>query len=580
MIRVHALGLLTVAFAPALFATPPSEAIHESQVRAHLDFLASDLLEGRDSGYRGGEIAAKYLESQFLTLGLSPLPDMAFQWSFELRGAAGRAKVNLRLNGSEHSDPKKVEAINDSALGAIQGSVTTPEGDPTGKIVVLTEAEDAEASRAACEELFTRGAKGVVLVSGKDSFESRGRGDGRRRPNPKPKESEGSAPEQKSAGGGALAEFAAFAAAHAPLAETRIFSGPVVRVAKELGVPLRETADSGGSVDLSVTREGVNESTNVIGMLEGSDPALRSEYVVIGAHYDHVGKDEQGNIWNGADDNASGTVAVLSAATALARSEVRPKRSVVFCLWGAEERGLVGSQAFVGAKKLNAEKIHSYINLDMVGRNDANSIFGLHVSQDLFDLARRCGSDHGLDVTSGAAMYLSMSDSKPFIDVGVPTLFLFSGLHDDYHTPADDPGTVDYGKITKVAQTALDMLISLGNDDPSQKPRFDDSSTLKPDNDNDRKLGFFPDTDAKEEGVTVRSVSGRGVAAKAGIRAADRIIRIADKPVKDMRSMREALTSRKDDEAFEVEVIRDGKPTVLSAVFTKAKEEAKSGKSQ
>jgi aminopeptidase YwaD len=240
----------------------------------------------------------------------------------------------------------------------------------------------------------------------------------------------------------------------------------------------------------------------------------------------------------------------------------------VFCLWGAEERGLVGSEAFVRDGKLAPGSIAAYINLDMVGRNDRNSIFGLHASKDLFTLAGKCGANHGLDVTEGAQMFLNASDSGPFIGKEVPTLFFFSGLHDQYHTPADDPGTVDYAKITKVARTGHDLLRSLADSD--ERPKFDQAATDRAaPTGNRRRLGIFPNDESKVEGVAIRAVTKDGVAAKAGVKDGDVIVKIGTKPVKDMGELRAAVAEVEEGVPFPIEVLRGGQIVVCSGVFEK-----------
>lgn len=570
-------GMLATGLAVSTFSFAfgqGADSISEPEIRAHLDFLASDLLEGRDSGYRGGEVAAAYLEAQFSALGVKPLFD-GYQMPFELRGAAGRAKVRLRVgeHDPELADPALLEAIGASALGEFQAPLVTASGDPAGKIVVATGGEENDKAEEVAKGLFERGAKGVVFVTGKEKFEVRNRRDGRRRPNPKPKtEAPAESKTEAPVGGGYLTQTDAWLATHSHAnVETIVFSGPVVRVARDLGEALLSAIDRGEPIDLSVTRDGVDRSTNVIGWIEGSDPTLRSEFVVIGAHYDHVGFDDQGNIWNGADDNASGTVAVLEIAEAIAASPQAPRRSTVFCLWGAEERGLVGSEAFVRGDRLDASSIAAYVNLDMVGRNDPNSIFGLHASKDMFELAGKIGVNHRLDVAEGAQMFLNASDSGPFIGKEVPTLFFFSGLHDQYHTPADDPGTVDYAKITKVARTAHDLMRSLA--DADGRPKFDRAATDRAaPSGNRRRLGIFPNDESKIEGVAIRAVTKDGVAAKAGVKDGDVIVRIADKTVKDMGELRAAVATLEDGAPFAIEVVRGEERVILTGVFEKPAE--------
>ncbi len=545
-------------------ATPQAETITEPQVRAHLDFLASDLLEGRDSGYRGGELAAAYLESQLTALGFKPLFDK-FQMPFDIQNAAGRPKVRLKNGANEHSDPTLVDALAQTATGNFHGKLVTMNGDPKDKLVVATGGDDVAKANEIAAELFAKGAKGVVFVTTQEKFESRARRDGRRRATPKPTAPPTPPKDAPAKPAGGYLEPApsaeeAFFASHTVAPAEATLSGPVIRVSRDLGDEIMSALDHDTEVDLSITRDGVDRTANVIGWIEGSDPKLREEYAVIGGHYDHVGYDDQGNIWNGTDDNGSGTVSVLEVAQALAHMTEKPKRSVVVCFWGAEERGLLGSIAFMATKRLDPEKIAAYINLDMVSRNDPNSIFGLNVSQDLFDLAIRMGKPHGMEVAKGAEMFLTASDSGPFIQAEVPTLFFFCGLHDQYHTPADDPGTVDYGKIARVAQTAFDVLVSVAND--SKRPTM-----TKPQAESRRRLGIYPDDTAKGEGVTISSVFAKSVASNAGMQKGDRIVKIGDKPVKDMESLRTAIAAPADGAKFSIEVVRGSEKVMLTAIF-------------
>jgi hypothetical protein len=222
---------------------------------------------------------------------------------------------------------------------------------------------------------------------------------------------------------------------------------------------------------------------NVLGIVEGRDAARRGEMVVVGAHLDHDGTDAQGRIYNGADDNASGTAAVLAAATAVARAAAdgeRPARSIVFALWNGEEKGSLGAHAFAAAPQ-PARRVVANLNLDMVGRHEdipdpsdwrfagmrkvsrsasANTlhVLGYSYSPDLAASLRAANQAVGLalleDYDQGAQGLLRRSDNWAFLSRGIPALFLTTGLHPDYHTPDDDVERIDFGKLTRVAQLA------------------------------------------------------------------------------------------------------------------------------
>jgi hypothetical protein len=222
---------------------------------------------------------------------------------------------------------------------------------------------------------------------------------------------------------------------------------------------------------------------NVLGLVEGRDPARRGEMIVVGAHLDHDGTDAQGRIYNGADDNASGTAAVLAAAAALARAAAdgeRPARSVLFALWNGEEKGSLGASAFVAAPQPK-RRVVANLNLDMVGRHEevpdpsdwrfagmprvavsssANTlhVLGYSYSPELAAELREANEPIGLVLLEkydqGSHGLLQRSDNWPFLSRGIPALFLTTGLHPDYHTPEDDVARIDFGKLTRVARLA------------------------------------------------------------------------------------------------------------------------------
>ena len=222
---------------------------------------------------------------------------------------------------------------------------------------------------------------------------------------------------------------------------------------------------------------------NVLGIVEGRDVERRDEVVVVGAHLDHDGVDADGRIFNGADDNASGTAAVLAAAAAFARAAEageRPARAVVFALWNGEEKGSLGAQAFVASPQPH-RRVIANLNLDMVGRHEeipdgdsprfagfakvdeaasANTlhVLGYSYSPDLAALLREANEGVGLtlleDYDKGPQDLVKRSDNWPFIEGGIPALFLTSGLHPDYHTPDDDTARIDFAKLARVARLA------------------------------------------------------------------------------------------------------------------------------
>lgn len=247
------------------------------------------------------------------------------------------------------------------------------------------------------------------------------------------------------------------------------------------------------TIDVRVDSK-VLTTRNVLAKVPGSDPRLAGEVVVIGAHYDHEGA-RGGYVWAGADDNASGTAAVLELARSFAQSKVRPARTVVFALWAAEEKGLLGSKHYVDHPVFPLDKTVAYINLDMIGRDgdpsaggDPHAAVGGPVERKL-DLSGRKidpanwmsveGSDAypslgtitkaaaqqiGLEITYKAAeIRFAASDHLYFARSGVPIVSYFDGGHEDYHQPSDTPEKINYPKMEKVARVCAWTLWELAS---------------------------------------------------------------------------------------------------------------------
>jgi len=198
---------------------------------------------------------------------------------------------------------------------------------------------------------------------------------------------------------------------------------------------------------------------NVVGFLEGSDRSLEDEIVVVGAHYDHVGWMRspgagQDSIFNGADDNASGTTGLLEVAKAFAAGKMRPKRSLLFIAFAGEELGLLGSQAYVRSPSFPLEKTVAMLNMDMIGRNgpDTVSIGGTTRSPDLVAVNERANKQVGMTLMYDIEKDFFRSDQASFAQKKIPVLFYHTGEHEDYHKVSDNPDKIDTEKLSKIAR--------------------------------------------------------------------------------------------------------------------------------
>ncbi len=252
---------------------------------------------------------------------------------------------------------------------------------------------------------------------------------------------------------------------------------------------------SGAAVQTSVVRTKTSVR-NVLASLPGSDPKLGKEWIVVGAHFDHVGIDGE-DIFNGADDDGSGTVGLMATARAYTVGNVPPKRSVLFAAWNAEETGLLGSYYFVQQPTVPLDKAVAVFQMDMIGRNEevsdptsyrfrgldiqtaaenanALNILGYSKSPDLEKLARQANHEVGLDLhfryDNQVLGLLRRSDHWPFLNKGIPALFFHTGLHPDYHRPTDTPDKINYEKMAKVIRLVFLSSWEAAND--PGKPRF------------------------------------------------------------------------------------------------------------
>ena len=224
---------------------------------------------------------------------------------------------------------------------------------------------------------------------------------------------------------------------------------------------------------------------NVVGILEGSDPALRGEYVVFSAHMDHVGvgrPDERGDsIYNGADDDASGTVAVIEVAEAMASLATPPRRSMIFLLVSGEEKGLWGSEHFAENPPVPIERVVANFNTDMVGRNWPDTIVAIgREHSDLGETLGRVNAAHpelgmtAIDDLWPEERFYYRSDHYNFARKGVPVLFFFNGTHEDYHRPSDSPEKIDADKAARIARLVFYLGMDVGN--RTERPRWDPES--------------------------------------------------------------------------------------------------------
>jgi hypothetical protein len=352
----------------------------------------------------------------------------------------------------------------------------------------------------------------------------------------------------------------------------------LVQQVEKLGL---QPAGDGSGFTQEFTFRGDRKAKNVIAVLEGSDPKLKAEFVGIGCHLDHVGRKGQevggqspggpagDEIWNGADDNASGTSAVLAVARAFSEGKVRPKRSVLFCWWNAEEAGLLGSRHWVKNATRPLDRVTYYLNLDMVGRNPERPMDMEGVKNAEGETLERIISaalqaeqlkftpfDH-----SNEAMF--RSDGASFLQQGIPASMMFTSWHADYHKAGDHAEKIAYPNLARIARAAFRIVNETGNLDRALRLNPDTPLGGKP-------LRIRGEDVAGKGAFKVISVGEGSPLAKAGLQAGDVVTGLAGQPLPAARPLAEfwrRVQGAKFDEPLEIEVERDGGRTSLKATW-------------
>jgi hypothetical protein len=328
----------------------------------------------------------------------------------------------------------------------------------------------------------------------------------------------------------------------------------------------------------------MSKTANVVGYLEGMDPKLRSQTVVVGAHFDHLGYGGPGSgslqpeinaIHNGADDNASGTAGLLELAQAFAARESQQKRSIVFIAFSGEELGTLGSEYYVNHPFTPLRAVAAMFNLDMVGRleNKTLTVYGTGSSPGWGPLLTKYNADTSFSFKSIPDGF-GPSDHAEFYGKDIPVLFLFTGLHSDYHRPSDDWEKLNYPGEEKIVRLVYNIIEEV--DTLSEKPVFtrvpSSSQAIWGGGDPPGlsvTLGIIPDYGTSSDGMKIGGVRPGGPAERAGLASGDFITKIANKKVLNIYDYMSILSELKAGSKVEVEVLREGKTLTTTATLDK-----------
>lgn len=649
------------------------------RLRAHVTYLASDKLEGRRTGTSGAQEAARYVAREFMRYGLRPGGNTAsdelneqsyfqeFPYVAGVELGKGNAMTLTWRVGDEVHEPLVLRIGEDwmplgfGSSGKVEGAAVfvgygitaaeqnfdeykgvdvkgkvalalaaNPEGDnPHGRFTRASELRfKAAAARAA-------GASALVLIATDENF----------------KNDKLSRLRYDNAGG--EAGLPVVAVSRQAGARILGFEGATQLTdleerAKTWGLSGQSSQDINGyriivnssnefarGVVLTLTTDVVRKNApaaNVVGVLEGSDAKLKSEVIVLGAHYDHLGRGgegslaaREGEVHHGADDNASGTAGLLELARLFKAEKKLMRRTVVFVAFGGEEEGLIGSSFYVQSPALPLEQTVAMLNMDMIGRlrNGALNVGGVGTATELRTLVEEVNrgykvtlyppaggrgkvEEKGKDVNAKVreegkpdreakvrvtdpdpivvtaangqtavtarpaerfALRLSEdgfgpSDHSSFYARRIPVLFFFTGSHEDYHKPSDTADRVNYEGEAQVLQLVRDIVYRLQQTDARPtyavaKAEANTRTTFRV------SLGTVPSYGESTDGLKLDAVREGSPAAVAGLKAGDKIVKLAGHDIRNVYDYTQALSEMKAGQVYEVELLRDGQRLTL-----------------
>ena len=571
------------------------------RIAKHIQFLASDKLQGRRAGTSFADAAARYIESEFRSYGLKPASPAGFlqpftfvssvklgdQNSFEFKSPsssqklkAGEAYMPLAFSPSQ---PVSGEAVFVGyGISAPELGLDSYSGiDPKGKIVVILRGSPdgdnphgkfAEFTQPGLEiqnktlKAREKGAAGVLFVSAEKSFHedrlSRLRHDLNFLDSgiPTVVVNRDAAASIMAAGGASLSD-----------AEAKAKGANSAFNLKDVTIKFKT----------DVVKINGN-SANVVGVLPGSDPQLASEYVVLGAHYDHLGlggpeslaAKPEGEIHHGADDNASGTTGLLEIARVLAAERTKVKRSIMFIAFSGEELGLLGSGAYTKTPSVPLSTTVAMLNMDMIGRLVNGSLFvgGVGTSPAWKPLLEKLngtmnptastpgnGSGSRFQKLSFGEDGFGPSDHQSFYVRDIPVLFFFTGTHDDYHKPSDTADKINVDGLKKVAEFVREIAVSVANE-PQRIAFTKVKVEQRPTGRGFRVyLGTVPNYSDQDDGLKLDGVRPGSPAEKSGLRAGDIVIKLGKMPIKNVYDYTYALGEMRGGEEVEAVIRRDGK---------------------
>jgi hypothetical protein len=606
--RVFSISFIAIVTAGlALHEARAAEDRGEARMRKDITVLASDEFEGRGVTTQGINRAADYVADAFRQAGLKPAnPDGSYFQPFTIAGATLGGPNAIRLRGPHGQEMglkigDQFQPHGMAHSGKVHGPLVfagygiTASGkevnyddyagvDVTGKVVIiLRDTPNAGnrflsfARRAGEHSSFTKKmqnalkhqAAAVLFVNDRDTAQ----------------------------GGDDLLHFGYTSVAPSPakLPAFHVRRAVVDALLQSAGTSLAEVEQDidrglkphsfalpGWTADLEVNvHRGTVPVKNVVGVLEGRGP-LAQETVVIGAHYDHLGYGGPGSlargkkpaIHHGADDNGSGTTALLELARRFGALKDREGRRLVFIAFSGEELGLYGSVFYCKKPLFPLEETAAMVNLDMVGRLRAEGkgdpgekliVYGTGTAKTFNPLIDTINGKYGFRLHKIASGF-GPSDQDSFYRKKIPVFFFFTGDHADYHRPSDTADKINVAGMRKVVDFVEELVRQLAQ--MPERPQYVKVAEPRANRPEGRipRLGIRPEYGDSEEGVLLSGVSDGGPAARAGLKEGDRIMAIGGKPVKDLQAYMALIAKHKVGQPVELGVLRAGKALTVKVV--------------
>lgn len=559
------IALLVFAITAVAQETEPSAA----KIQQSVTYLASDALDGRRTGTAGANEAAKYIAKEFERLGIRTAP------------ATDSRKINVMLARYLQTFPYigSVELGKNNVLSLKSGETLRvgedwmPLGispnqklDLTGVVFPGYGITASELNYNDYKDTYTKSQVAVIQQGTPegDNPHSRFTTAGQLR---------FKVAAAQSAGVGALLIISSEddlkndALAKLHYDNVGLAGIPVAVISKQAAQKLMNTKEV--TLRTDVVRVDV-PAHNVVGVIEGSDPVLKNESIIIGAHYDHLGRGGEGSlaprpgeIHHGADDNASGTAGVLELARIFSQGP-KLKRTLVFIAFSGEEEGLLGSNYYVNHPLMPLDKTVAMINMDMIGRMKDRKLIigGVGTAKEWRPLLT--ASNSGFELTMNEDGY-GPSDHSSFYSKQIPVLFFWTGTHNDYHKPSDTSEKINYDDEARILSLVARIIRDVDSADPrltfttakSEQPRAGGFRVY---------LGTIPNYADTSDGLLLDGVRDDSPAAKAGLKAGDRVVKIGNREVKNVYDYTAALGEMKAGQEYVLEVMRGNEKLTLKIV--------------